>query len=125
MLAGAGLAARLVGEQVGGSADADAPAQVVAIMSDSYCPGLRTAASRRRAWSSGARSAHRGDGRAFPPGLLDEVPLIELADLSETEAVDRLIDRFEGMRSPEEESVTGTMRYPGDRPRADRQPAHP
>ena len=40
--------------------------------------------------------------------------MIELTDLSETEAVDRLIDRFAGMRSTEGESVTGTMRYPGE-----------
>ena len=61
----------------------------------------------------------------IPPGLLDEVPMIELTDLSETEAVDRLIDRFEGTRPPDGESVTGTMRYPGDSRDADRHPADP
>ena len=48
-----------------------------------------------------------------PPGALEEVPLIELTDLSESEAVDRLVDRFDGLRSPED-AVTGTMRYPAD-----------
>ena len=40
--------------------------------------------------------------------------MIELTDLSETEAVDRLIDRFEGTLPPDGETVTGTIRYPGD-----------
>ena len=40
--------------------------------------------------------------------------MIELTDLSETEAVDRLIDRFEGPLPPDGTTVTGTIRYPGD-----------
>ena len=113
VLAGAGLAARLVGEQVGGSADAASPAQVVAILSDAYLSRLEDAASDAEPvvvpdLLIAVTDAH------IQPGPLDEVPMIELTDLSETEAVDRLIDRFEGVRSPEGESVTGTMRYPGD-----------
>ena len=113
VLAGAGLAARLVGEQVGGSADAASPGQVVAVLSDSYLSRLEEAAADDEPVTAPDLLIAVTDAH-IPPGLLDEVPVIELTDLSETEAVDRLIDRFEGVRSPEGESVTGTMRYPGD-----------
>ncbi|MGD0703753.1 MAG: FxSxx-COOH system tetratricopeptide repeat protein [Trebonia sp.] len=109
VLAGSGLAARLVGEQVDGSADEGTRAQVVAVMSDSYL------ALREDSPADAEPDALISVTDSYiPPGASEEVPVISLVDLSEAEAVDRLIDRFEGIRPPERESVTGVMRYPGD-----------
>jgi tetratricopeptide (TPR) repeat protein len=113
VLAGAGLAARLVGEQVGGSAEAGPAAQVVAVLSDSYVSRLEDSPLAAEAVAEPALLIAVTDTH-IPSGMLDEVPVIELVDLPEEEAVDRLIDRFDGVRSPDGESVTGTMRYPGD-----------
>ena len=113
VLAGAGLAARLVGEQVGGAAEAALPAQVVAVVSDSYLSRLEDSLPAAEPVAKPDLLIAVTDTH-IPPGLLDELPVIELIGLSETEAVDRLIDRFDGTGSPEGESVTGAMRYPGD-----------
>jgi tetratricopeptide (TPR) repeat protein len=114
VLAGAGLAATLAGEQSGEPAESGAPAQVVAVLSDSYVSRLDDAPVDVEPVADLPDLLIAVTDTHVPPGMLEEVPLIELTDLSETEAVDRLIDRFEGMPSPEGESVTGTMRYPGD-----------
>jgi MinD-like ATPase involved in chromosome partitioning or flagellar assembly/tetratricopeptide (TPR) repeat protein len=106
VLAGAGLAARLAGEQAG---DATTAAQVVAVLSDAYLSQLEDSPGAAEPDSLIAVA-----DTSIPPGTLDEVPLISLVDLSETEAVDRLIDRFDGIRPPEREPVAGAMRYPAD-----------
>jgi tetratricopeptide (TPR) repeat protein len=113
VLAGAGLAAGLVGEQPGGMAGASGQAQVVAVLTDSYV-------SRLEDLPPGADPLPRPDllislmDTRSPWEEPDTVPEISLADLSETEAVDRLIEHFEGVRPPERESITGAMRYPAD-----------
>src|ERR1700722_14301892 len=76
VLAGAGLAARLVGEQVGGSADAESPAQVVAILSDSYLARLEDAELDAEPVTVPDLLIAVTDDR-IPPGMLDEVPMIE------------------------------------------------
>ncbi len=113
VLAGAGLAAGLVGEQVGGSAEPSAAKQVAAVLTDSYLSRLDDAPPdaaqvQQPEWLITVTDT------SIPPGTFDEVPVISLVDLSETEAVDRLIERFGGIRAPERESVTGAMRYPAD-----------
>jgi MinD-like ATPase involved in chromosome partitioning or flagellar assembly len=56
------------------------------------------------------------------PSWLAEVPIIFLAGLSEDQAVDRLIDRFNGRRPAESE--ISALRYPGgDRPQIFNAPA--
>jgi tetratricopeptide (TPR) repeat protein len=113
VLAGAGLAARLVGEQVSGSADAGPAAQVVAVLSDTYVSRLEDSPLAAEPVPAPELLIAVTDTN-IPPGMLDEVPVIELIDLPETEATDRLIDRLGGMRSPDGESMTAAMRYPGD-----------
>ena len=110
MLAGAGLAARLVGEQTG---DAGTDAQVVAVMSDSYLSRLDDSSPAAEPPAEPDLLISVAD-TSIPLGALDEVALISLVDLSESEAVDRLIDRFDGTPPPERESVTDAMRYPAD-----------
>lgn len=113
VLAGAGLAATLVGEQSGESADPAAPAQVVAVLSDSYVSRFEDSPLGVELLPDLPDLLIAVTDVHVPPGALEEVPLIELTDLSESEAVDRLVDRFDGLRSPED-AVTGTMRYPAD-----------
>jgi MinD-like ATPase involved in chromosome partitioning or flagellar assembly/tetratricopeptide (TPR) repeat protein len=111
VLAGAGLAARLVGEQAG---DAGTQAQLVAVVSDSYLSRLEDSPTAAEPPAAEPDLLISVTDMSIPPGALGEVPLISLVDLSETEAVERLIDRFDGIRPPERESVTGAMRYPAD-----------
>ena len=113
VLAGAGLAARLVGEQVGGLAEAGGRAQVVAVLSDSYLSRLEDSSPAMET-DAGPDLFIAVTDTSIPPGTFDRVPVISLVDLSETEAVDRLVDRFEGSQLPERESVIGAMRYPAD-----------
>ena len=113
VLAGAGLAARLVGEQVDGLAEAGAHAQVVAVMSDSYLSRLEDSSPTMES-GAGPDLFIAVTDTSILPGTFDEVPVISLVDLSETEAVDRLIGLFEGSHPSERESVTGAMRYPAD-----------
>ena len=97
-------------------------AQIVAIVSDVLprpargCPPATEPGTEPDLLISVTRHAHAA-------GTLDEVPVISLVGLSETEAVDRLVDRFDGRRPPEPESVIGAMRYPGgDRAQIDEHP---
>ena len=113
VLAGAGLAAGLVGEQAGGSAEPATQTQVVAVLTDAYLSRLEDAPPGAAQIPQPELLISVMDTR-IPPGVLDDVPLISLVDLSETEAVDRLIDRLGGVRVPERESLTGAMRYPAD-----------
>jgi len=108
VLAGAGLSARLAGEPVSGPVDRETETQVVAVMSDSYLarsdgspddpmpPSLLIQVTDTR----------------IPPGVLRDVPLISLVNLTETEAVERLLEQFEASPVPDGESVTGAIRYP-------------
>jgi tetratricopeptide (TPR) repeat protein len=113
VLAGAGLAAGLVGEQVGGSAEPGAEKQVAAVLTDSYLSRLDDAPPSAAQLKQPEWLITVTDTR-IPLGALDGVPEISLVGLSETEAVDRLIERFGGIRAPERESLTGAMRYPAD-----------
>ena len=113
VLAAAGYATGLVGEQVDAALGGSARTQVVAILTDSYLSRLEDS-------PPGAAPILQPDllisvmDTRVPSGVLDHVPLVSLVDLSETEAVDRLIDRLEGVRPSSRESVTGAMRYPAD-----------
>jgi tetratricopeptide (TPR) repeat protein len=107
VLAGAGIFARLADEQSQGPDDGQRPAQVVAIVSESYIAGLESTPSSMEP----ERLICVTDTRV--PSRLAEVPVIFLAGLSEAQAVDQLIERFDGMRPSDPESVIGAMRYPG------------
>ena len=107
VLAGAGIFARLAGEQSAGPGDGERPAEVVAIVSESYIAALEGSPPD----VAPDRLIAVTDARI--PARLAEVPVIFLADQSETQAVNQLIDRFGGTRPSDPESVTGAMRYPG------------
>ena len=91
--------------------DSNVQTQTVAVVSESYLSRMHDSPS----------AVHPDllisvtDAR-LPPELA-EVPVIFLAPLSEAQAMERLVDRFNGRRSPEPDSGIGAPRYPGgDRP---------
>jgi MinD-like ATPase involved in chromosome partitioning or flagellar assembly/tetratricopeptide (TPR) repeat protein len=110
VLASAGLEARLVGEQVAGGPGAGSRAQAVAVVSDAYLAGLEESAAAAPAAVPDLLILVTDTN--VPPGVFDRVPAVSLVGLSEAQAVDRLIDRFDGSRPAERDSVTGAMRYP-------------
>jgi hypothetical protein len=111
VLADAGLSARLVGEPTAEPGHAGQRSQIVGVLSEAYLsrfndspdvadgdlPDLLIAVTHLRAL----------------PGIHREMPVISLVNLSESEAVDRLVETFEGVSPPEHERVADAMRYPG------------
>ena len=118
VLASAGIEVRWVSEVPAGSEDSDVETQTAAIVSDSYIARMRNSAPAVMPDLLISASDAR-----LPPNLA-EVPVIFLAGLSETEAVDTLIDRLGGQRPADPESGIAVLRYPGDdRPRVTNIPA--
>jgi MinD-like ATPase involved in chromosome partitioning or flagellar assembly/tetratricopeptide (TPR) repeat protein len=107
VLASAGIPVLWVGEKSAGPAGSGAPTQVVAVVSESYIS--RTADSPPPVEPDLLISVT--DTRL--PQRLAEVPVMFLAGLTETQAMEQLIDRFDGTQPPESESVLAAMRYPG------------
>src|ERR1700722_17359609 len=120
VLAGAGIYARLADEvSARPPADAKKAERVDAVGSEFYFDDLELRHLEMRDLAPGARPdllVSVTDMRIPSAGLSDEVPVLFLADRSEAEAVELLIDRFGGRRGPEFQSAAGAMRYPGGRP---------
>ena len=120
VLASAGHTARLVGEQVRRPADGGQPVRVVGVLSDFYISRLEDSefASSHEA-GAGVEEFAEPDylidiaDTQVPAGVLDEVPVVSLVDLSEERAANRLVGRLGGHRPPQEEPVAGGVRYPG------------
>ncbi len=113
VLASAEITVRWVDEVPAGLDEAEVATQTVAIVSDSYLarlddslpavhPDLLISVTETR----------------LPPELTrGKVPVILLAGATETQAVDRLVEGFQGRRPEDPESGPGALRYPGgDRP---------
>jgi tetratricopeptide (TPR) repeat protein len=121
VLASAGHTARLVGEQARRPADRGQPVRVVGVLSDFYVSRLEDSelAPVREA-ESGVEALPEPEylidiaDTQVPAGVLDDVPVIPLGDLSEERAANRLVERLGGYRPPEDELVAGGVRYPGD-----------
>ncbi len=119
VLAGAGIYARLADEESARPADAKAVERVIAVASEFYFAELELRTLEMRDLDPGTRPellVSVTDMRIPSAGLSNEVPALFLADRSEAEAVDLLIDRFGGRRASESQPVAGAMRYPGGRP---------
>jgi cellulose biosynthesis protein BcsQ/tetratricopeptide (TPR) repeat protein len=113
VLAGAGVFARLAGEEPAGPAAPKAEAQVIAVVSEFYFAQLEM---RELAPDARPELLVCVTDMRIPSGQLSEVPVVFLADRSEAQAVELLINRFGGQRPSEYQPVTGAMRYPGGGP---------
>jgi hypothetical protein len=119
VLAGAGTYARLADEESTRPADAKTAERVIAVASEFYFADLELRHLEMRDLASEARPellVSVTDMRIPSTGLPDEVPVLFLADRSEAEAMELLIDRFGGRRGSEYQPAAGAMRYPGGRP---------
>lgn len=109
-LASAKITVRWVDEISANSGDSNVETRRVAIVSES---------SISRMQDDSPRTAHPdllisvSDVR-LPPELMGmETPVISLVGLSESQAVDRLVDAFKGRRSGHSEPGIGALRFPG------------
>ena len=110
VLAGAQVAVRWVGQvPIGLPApnDSELETQTVAIVTNSYISHMRESPPAVQPDLLICVTDTR------LPAQLAEVPVIFLTRLSETQAVDLLIDRFNGRRSAEPESGAPALHYPG------------
>lgn len=110
VLASAEIAVQFVGEETAGADDFDGVTETVAIGTDSYIVRMP-----RSADVLPDRLICVTDTRL--PSRLQDVPVIFLPGLTETEAKQTLIDGLGGRRPTDLESGTGVLRYPGNRPR--------
>jgi tetratricopeptide (TPR) repeat protein len=118
VLAGAGIYARLADEEPVRPANTRAAERIIAVASEFYFADLELRHLEMRDLAPGARPellVSVTDMRIPSAGLSDEVPVLFLADRTEAEAVELLIDRFGGRRGAEYQSAAGAMRYPGGR----------
>lgn len=107
VLASAGIDVLWVGEMPAGTDDSDVETQNVMIVSESSASRMRDSAPVVLPDLLISVSDTR------LPALLAEVQVIFFAGLSETEAVEQLIDRLNGQRSTDPESGLAALRYPG------------
>jgi MinD-like ATPase involved in chromosome partitioning or flagellar assembly len=121
VLGSAGITVRWVGEVLAGPGDSGVTRHDVLIVSQSYISRMQNVGPTPRP------DVLISVTNAPPPAHLtgtDGLRIIELADLSETEAVDRLIDGLQGRPIADLESEIGILRYPsGDRPVVSNLPA--
>ncbi len=110
VLGSGGIRVRWLGEAAAGPEDSAAEIQDVAIVSESYISRVRDAAP----------AVHHDvlivlTDAPLPPELTESAGLrvVDLAGLSESQAVDRLIAELHGQRPADLESETGDLRYPG------------
>jgi len=109
VLASAEISVQFVGEEPSGPDDFDGVTETVAIATDAYVVRMPSSAPLPN------RLICVTDTRL--PARLQDVPVIFLTGLNETEAKQALIDGLGGHRPADLESGTGTLRYPGNRPR--------
>jgi MinD-like ATPase involved in chromosome partitioning or flagellar assembly len=110
VLGSSGIPVRWLGEVSAGSDDSGAATQNVAIVSESYI-----------SWMRDAEPALHPDvliavaDTPLPSELTETegLRIIDLAGLSETQAMDRLTEGLQGQRPADLESETVTLRYPG------------
>lgn len=108
VLARAEIPVRMVSEAPFGSDDADDQAQTVAIVSESYISRMQD--SPRAVDPDLFISV---DDAQLPPELGGRnIPVLYLVGLSENQAVDRLVEGFNGRRSAQSESEIGVLRFP-------------
>jgi MinD-like ATPase involved in chromosome partitioning or flagellar assembly len=107
VLASANIEVSWVGEATSRPEDSGLETQTAAIVSEAYVSGMRDSAPAPRPDLLISVSETR-----LPPDLA-EVPVIFLGGVSETEAVDRLIDRLGGQRPADSEPGIAALRYPG------------
>jgi MinD-like ATPase involved in chromosome partitioning or flagellar assembly len=118
VLVSSGIDVRWAGEASTESGASNLETKTVAIVSESSASRMRDLTSAGQPDRLISVSESR-----LPPSLAD-VPAIFLGGLSETEAMDTLIDRFNGQRPADSESGIAGLRYPGgDRPRLTNVPA--
>jgi MinD-like ATPase involved in chromosome partitioning or flagellar assembly/tetratricopeptide (TPR) repeat protein len=110
VLGSGGIRVRWLGEAPAGPEDSGAEIQDVAIVSESYISRIRDVAPAMHHDVLIALT-----DAPLPSELTETAGLriIELVGLSETQAVDRLIEGLHGQRLADLESETGALRYPG------------
>jgi tetratricopeptide (TPR) repeat protein len=119
VLAGAGIYGRLADEESALPAYAGRAERVIAVASEFYFAELALRQLDGRDPDPGTRPellVSVTDMRIPSAGLLDEIPVLFLADRPEAEAVELLIDRFGGRPVPEYQPGIGATDYPGGWP---------